>query len=120
MCALFAMLAHDATLAMPPQPTWYHGRDAVATFLRAVALAPRNRWRLLPVSANGQPAFAEYLWNEAAGHYAAEAVTVLTLADDLIADITSFRYPELFARFGLSAHLEPNDAGLEQPPRRWP
>jgi RNA polymerase sigma-70 factor (ECF subfamily) len=99
------MLAHDATVAMPPQPTWYRGRDAVATFLRAAALAPERRWRLVPVTANGQPAFAEYLWNEPAGRFTAEAVTVLTLVDDLIADITSFRYPGLFARFGLPAQL---------------
>jgi RNA polymerase sigma-70 factor, ECF subfamily len=104
--AVVEMLAHDATVAMPPQPTWYQGRDAVATFLRRVALAPGKRWRLLPVSANGQPAFGEYLWNDSAGNFAAEAVTVLTLSDDLIADITSFRYPDLFACFGLPAHLE--------------
>jgi hypothetical protein len=70
----------------------------------------------LPVTANGQPAFAEYLWNERAGHFAAEAVTVLTLTDHLIADITSFRYPGLFARFGLPAQLGPNGGGLEERP----
>jgi hypothetical protein len=32
-------------------------------------------------------------------------VTVLTLEDDLITDITAFRYPDLFARFELPAHL---------------
>jgi RNA polymerase sigma-70 factor (ECF subfamily) len=105
--SMVAMLAHDATIAMPPQPTWYSGRDAVATFLRAVALAAGKRWRLLPVSANGQLAFGEYLWSETTEHFVAEAVTVLTLADALIADITSFRYPELFARFGLPQRLEP-------------
>jgi len=114
--AVVAMLAHDATVAMPPQPTWYQGKDAVATFLRGIALAAGRRWRLLPVTANGQPAFAEYLWNERAGHFAAEAVTVLTLTDHLIADITSFRYPELFARFGLPAQLGPNGGGLEERP----
>ena len=62
--AVVAMLAHQATIAMPPQPTWYRGRDAVATFLRVVAFAPGTRWRLLPVSANGQLAFGEYRWNE--------------------------------------------------------
>jgi len=34
-------------------------------------------------------------------------VTVLTIADNLIADITSFRRPDLFAQFGLPDHLEP-------------
>ena len=43
-------------------------------------------------------------------------MTVLTLTDHLIADITSFRYPELFARFGLPAQLGPNGGGLEERP----
>jgi len=32
-------------------------------------------------------------------------LTVLTLEDDLITDITSFRYPDLFVQFELPAHL---------------
>ena len=105
--AVVAMLARDATIAMPPQPTWYRGRDAVATFLRAVALAAGKRWRLLPAGANGQLAFGEYRWNATAERFVAEALTVLTLADTLIADITSFRGPGLFAHFGLPERLEP-------------
>ena len=104
--SVVAMLAHDATITMPPRPTWYRGQAAVASFLRAVALAADKRWRLLPVNANGQPAFGEYLWNERTQNFVAEAVTVLTIADNLIADITSFRRPDLFAQFGLPDHLE--------------
>jgi RNA polymerase sigma-70 factor (ECF subfamily) len=101
------MLAHDATITMPPQPTWYRGRDAVAIFLRTVALTAGTRWRLLPVSANGQVAFGEYRWHETTGGFVAEAVTLLTIADALVADITAFRGPELFAHFGLPARLQP-------------
>jgi RNA polymerase sigma-70 factor (ECF subfamily) len=104
--SVVAMLAHDATIAMPPRPTWYRGQAAVASFLRAVALAADKRWRLVPVNANGQPAFGEYLWNGRTQNFVAEAVTVLTIADHLIADITSFRRPDLFAQFGLPDHLE--------------
>ena len=105
--SVVAMLAHDAIIAMPPQPTWYRGRDAVATFLRAIALAPGMRWRLLPVSANGQLAFGEYRWNETSKRFAGRAVLVLTIADALIADITAFGSPELFPQFGLPDQLEP-------------
>jgi RNA polymerase sigma-70 factor, ECF subfamily len=105
--AVVALLAHDATIAMPPRPTWYRGRDAVATFLRADALAAGTRWRLLPVSANGQLALAEYRWYETTERFVAEAVSVLTIADALIADITAFRGPELIAHFGLPERLEP-------------
>jgi RNA polymerase sigma-70 factor (ECF subfamily) len=105
--SVVAMLAHDATLTMPPQPTWYRGRDAAMTFLRTVAFAPGRHWRLVPVTANGQPAFGEYRWNEATRHFVGRAVMVLTIADALIADITAFGSPELFANFGLPERLEP-------------
>jgi RNA polymerase sigma-70 factor, ECF subfamily len=104
--AVVAMLAHQATIAMPPQPTWYRGRDAVATFLRTVAFAPGMRWRLLPVSANGQLAFGEYRLNETTKRFTGRAVMVLTIADALIADITAFGSPELFPHFGLPGQLE--------------
>ncbi len=39
-------------------------------------------------------------------HFIAEALTVLTLTDALIADITAFRGPQLFAHFGLPEQLE--------------
>jgi RNA polymerase sigma-70 factor (ECF subfamily) len=104
--AVVALLAHDATITMPPLPNWYRGRDAIAIFLRAVALAPGTRWRLLPVTAGGQIAFGEYRWNETAERFIAEAVTVLTIADALVADITAFRGPGLFAQFGLPERLE--------------
>lgn len=105
--SVVGMLAHDAAIAMPPQPTWYRGRDAVERFLRAVALAPGIRWRLLPVSANGQLAFGEYRWNETTRRFVGRAVMVLTIADGLIADITAFSSPQLLARFGLPEQLEP-------------
>ena len=42
-----AMLADDAALTMPPVPTWYRGREAIAAFLARVPLAGRRRWRLV-------------------------------------------------------------------------
>jgi RNA polymerase sigma-70 factor (ECF subfamily) len=105
--SVVAMLTHDTTITMPPLPTWYRGRAACETFLRSVVLTPGIRWRLRPVIANGQLAFGEYRWNETTGQFVAEAVTVLTLADTLIADITAFRGPVLFAHFHLPEILEP-------------
>ena len=104
--SVVAMLAHDATITMPPQPTWYRGRDAIASFLRAVPLATGARWRLLPAAANGQLAFGEYRWNETTKRFVGRAVMVLTIADALIADITAFGSPELLAHFGLPEQLE--------------
>jgi RNA polymerase sigma-70 factor, ECF subfamily len=106
IAAVVAMLADQATIAMPPQPTWYRGRDAVASFLGAIPFAPGVRWRLLPGSASGQPAFGEYRWDEATQRFAARGILVLTVEGAMIAGITAFGSPELFPDFGLPRQLE--------------
>jgi RNA polymerase sigma-70 factor, ECF subfamily len=103
--SVVAMLAHDVTIAMPPQLTWYRGREAVALFLRTVPLAAGMRWRLVPVGANGQLAFGEYRWNETARRFVGRSIMVLTLADALIVDLTAFGSPALLAHFGLPQQL---------------
>jgi RNA polymerase sigma-70 factor (ECF subfamily) len=102
---LVALLAEDARMTMPPQPSWYQGRDAVATFLGRFPLAPDRRFRLRPISANAQPALAAYWWSDRLAVYEAESILVLTLRGDRIEEITAFRNPELFSRFGLPEHL---------------
>jgi len=102
-----AMLAEDARMTMPPQPSWYQGRDAVATFLRGWPLSPDKRFRLLPTHANGQPALAGYIWDEQTSSFEAESIVVLTLRDDRIEEITAFRTPELFRHFGLPDTYRP-------------
>src|SRR3954452_3594573 len=99
--ALAAKLAEDAALTMPPTPTWYRGRDAIASSLRARPLADRHRWRVIPTRANGQPAFGHYLWTHDAQAFLAREVALLTLDGDQITEITVFREPGLLARFGL-------------------
>ena len=103
--ALAARLTKDAVMAMPPEPTWFHGQDAVAAFLRAVPMQDHYRWRILPTSANGQPAFAHYLWDDDEHAYMAHGIAVLTLEGDRISDMTIWRVPELHARFGLPGRL---------------
>lgn len=89
-------------MTMPPLPSWYRGRDQVAAFLRRYALADIKHWRLLPTSANGQPALAGYLWVEEAGAFMPYCLYVLTLQKGHIEEITAFVKPETFQRFGLS------------------
>jgi RNA polymerase sigma-70 factor (ECF subfamily) len=106
VAAVVAMLAEDATLAMPPQPSWYSGRDAIAAFLQAWPLAEgAPRWRLVPTRANGQPAFGHYGWEVDA--FVPHAISILTLRGSRIEDITIFRTPDALARFGLPPTLEP-------------
>jgi RNA polymerase sigma-70 factor (ECF subfamily) len=87
---------------MPPLPQWYQGKAAIRAFVAATILAgeARSRWRLTPVPANAQPAYAWYRKDEAAGVYRAYAIQVLTFEGELLSDVTTMGYPELFPRFG--------------------
>jgi RNA polymerase sigma-70 factor (ECF subfamily) len=98
--AILAMLAEDATFGMPPYPGWSRGRDAVAdSWLMPSGPSPRLRY--IPVRANGQLALATYLLDREAGGYLPLALDVLTLRGAMIADVTAFRTPAIFPRFGL-------------------
>jgi RNA polymerase sigma-70 factor (ECF subfamily) len=108
--SVVALLTKDATFAMPPQPNWYRGRDAVAAFLPSAPMLAENRWLLRPVRANGQASLGQYLWSEGHQSYLPHAIVVLTFEGELIADVTSFRVPEMFAWFGLPARVAGGDA----------
>ncbi len=99
--ALAELLREDVALEMPPALTWFAGRAAVLRFFAAQALDVPGRFRLVPVTANGQPAFAIYQ-RDSDGAYRADAVTVLTVTPSGIARIVTFRSPGLFALFGLA------------------
>jgi RNA polymerase sigma-70 factor, ECF subfamily len=101
--AIISMLTEDATFSMPPQPAWYRGRDAIEAFLAESAL--RDRWRLVPVRANGHLAFATYSWDAASGRYRAAGVDLLTLRGAGISGVTAFLAPALVSRFGLPDEL---------------
>jgi RNA polymerase sigma-70 factor (ECF subfamily) len=97
--AIAALLAEDATFAMPPYARWWRGRDVIAWF----AAEPVHRY--LPARANGQLANAAYRWDPEEGRYIAEALEVLTLEGTLVREMTAFMTPELFPRFGLPGAL---------------
>jgi RNA polymerase sigma-70 factor, ECF subfamily len=103
--ALAALLTDGAVFAMPPQATWFRGREAVAEFLGTVPMGRGYRWRMIPIRANGQLAFGHYMWSEEVGVFAAHGINVLTLDGDRIAEINLFRDPRAFSRFGLPEEL---------------
>ena len=108
---LVALLKEDATLSMPPVPSWYQGRDAIRHVLSAVLFPPgvHKQWRLTPTRANGQPAFVVYRANEATQSYRAFALQVLTLdnaqSPRQVASLTAFLDPELATSFGFPPQL---------------
>jgi RNA polymerase sigma-70 factor, ECF subfamily len=113
--AILALLADDARFTMPPLPTWYRGRDAIAAFLTRDAL--RDRWRLVPTRASGQLAFGAYAWEPEEGSYTPLTLDVLTLDGALAVEVTSFVAPtthgpdrerfgaDVFGAFGLPRRL---------------
>jgi len=109
---LVALLKEDATLSMPPVPSWYQGREAIRTMLLAAVFpsSVQNRWRLYPTRANGQPAVALYRADEATKSYRAFGIQVITLdasRRDLwqIAEVMAFLGPEFVVSFGFPLQL---------------
>ena len=100
--ALVALLTDDVFIAMPPVPFGYEGRDAVTRYCASLFAAGR-RFDLVPVRANGQPAFGAYLRGPA-GIRHATAFYVLTLAGGQICAITRFEATVL-PWFGLPRSL---------------
>jgi RNA polymerase sigma-70 factor (ECF subfamily) len=100
---ILAMLADDATFAMPPYPEWRRGRDAM-TRSWLMPVGP-GLLRYLPIRANGQLAFGVYAIKPDASSYLPIALDVLTLRGDLIVDVTAFRTPTIFPRFQLPDRL---------------
>jgi RNA polymerase sigma-70 factor (ECF subfamily) len=125
-----AMLAEDATFAMPPLATWFGGTEEIRIFLEGWPLSGSWRWRPIRTTANGQPALAFYAWDEDERAYLPFALNVLTFRGELISDVVAFvaRATEIpatqsygrwvdepmdpnrlfatFERFGLPARLE--------------
>jgi RNA polymerase sigma-70 factor (ECF subfamily) len=95
--ALIDLLRADVELEMPPNPTWFTGRQAVLGFLTNRVLR-HDFFRLVPTSANGQPAAVTYE-RAADGRYVPHGIQVLTLIGNRIARITAFNDPSLVPAF---------------------
>jgi RNA polymerase sigma-70 factor (ECF subfamily) len=135
--AFTAMLAEEATFAMPPLASWYSGREAIAGWARSWPMSGAWRWRAVRVLANAQPALGFYAWSEEDGAYRPFALNVLSFEGERVSAVSAFiarspeprdpevfeRYPDepvdaaalhgVFERFGL-----PPELSGEQQPRR--
>jgi RNA polymerase sigma-70 factor (ECF subfamily) len=102
IAGLVELLAHDATLAMPPAPMWFRGRESIGRFLATVPA--EGRLDLIPLvrtQANGESAVAAYMPAEGGGGPEAYGIMVLTVRKGSITAITGFADPSLFPLFGL-------------------
>ena len=102
--AMVAMLAEEATFAMPPHPHWFRGRDSVIEFITGTG---KPDLRHVITTASGQPAVGWY-WPDAegGGSYVPVSLEVLALDGARVREITAFVQPGLFERFALPARLE--------------
>jgi RNA polymerase sigma-70 factor, ECF subfamily len=105
---LVALLKEDATLAMPPSPSWYQGRAAIRIFVSSTVFAEgglfageaAQRWKLVQTQANGLPAFAIYQ-KIGTNEYQPFGIHVLNFEGNQLAQITSFIDPTLPGYFDL-------------------
>jgi RNA polymerase sigma-70 factor (ECF subfamily) len=128
--AFAAMLAEDATFAMPPLATWWRGRDSIATWAAGFSMNGLWGWKAIVTRANGQPALAFYSWDEGEQAHLPFALNVLTLRGSQVSDVVAFiarsteptdpdayvRYPDqaadpermhaAFGQFGLPERLD--------------
>lgn len=108
---LVSMLTDDAWLTMPPWPLGFRGPAAAAGLLTALVFRGGTlRFRLVPVRANGQQAFACYVSDSTAPApvgqgMAGQGMIVPTLAGGRICGVARFLDNDLLARFGLPASL---------------
>jgi RNA polymerase sigma-70 factor, ECF subfamily len=106
MDGLLRLMRDDVALEMPPHLTWFSGRDDVARFFdRTILRGEAGLYRLVPITANGQPALAAYR-REGDGQYHLHTLQVLTLTPTGVARIVAYLDPTLFVAFDLAPTLE--------------
>jgi RNA polymerase sigma-70 factor (ECF subfamily) len=99
--ALEKALRTDAALEMVPSGTWFAGKATCMQLLRRVIGAP-GTWKMVPTTANGQPAAAAYVLGEDGRHHA-YGIGVLAPTASGIAQILAVGDAGLVERFGLPA-----------------
>jgi RNA polymerase sigma-70 factor (ECF subfamily) len=97
--SLIQLLHERATFAMPPMGVWYAGRESIQRALQNLVFMPGTKWKLVPTSANGQPAFGIYRGERE--NYQAFGLLLPIFAEDKFMQVTAFLSPPLVTRFGL-------------------
>jgi RNA polymerase sigma-70 factor (ECF subfamily) len=88
--ALVALMTDDAWVRMPPLPFEYRGTEAVYRFFTALNAHRQGIDRLVPVRANGQPAWGEYRRDAVTGVLHLTGIEVIGLTGMRICEITRF------------------------------
>ena len=103
--AIVALLTSDAVWEMPPLTAWYRGPAAIGHHLSHRCPVKPGEATLVPVVANGQPAYATYV-RRPDGTREAQFLQVLELGPTGIEHIYAFSDPAVFALFSLPSTYE--------------
>ena len=102
--SLVSLLHEDASISMPPIAMWLKGIEDLAAWYLGFGIGCKGS-RLLPVAANGSPAFAQYRVDHVNGGHEPWSLQVVELSGGRVSHIHHFLDTSLFARFGLPGHL---------------
>jgi RNA polymerase sigma-70 factor (ECF subfamily) len=117
---LILLLHHDAVMSMPPFAMWLMGADDIGTFLLQPTPSLCRGSCLLPVAANGCPAFGQYK-PDPAGGYRPWGLQVLEVSGGRIVGFHCFLDTErIFPAFELPDHLSAPPGRLPAPPGQLP
>ncbi|HJR51149.1 MAG TPA: sigma-70 family RNA polymerase sigma factor, partial [Gemmatimonadales bacterium] len=105
MDALASLLHEDATWNMPPYALWLQTHRDVVAWCLGPGIGCKGS-RLMPITANGSPAFGQYKPSPNGG-LEPWSLQVLELSGDRIAGITFFLdTARFFPMFGLPPHID--------------
>jgi RNA polymerase sigma-70 factor, ECF subfamily len=93
------VLRSDATLEATPFRDWQAGRVMCIHILDTYVLGTPGDWRMIPTTANGQPAAAVY-HRDPAGVLRPDGVVVLTATATGVSRVVKFHDPALVGTFG--------------------
>jgi len=100
---LVSLLHEDVVQSMPPYAMWLQGPDEISRWLLGPGIGCRGS-RLLATAANGSAAFGQYRPDPQGGH-APWSLQVIEVSGNRIVGLHNFLDTNLFATFGLPAHL---------------
>jgi RNA polymerase sigma-70 factor, ECF subfamily len=99
--SLVAVLHEDATMQMPPYLFWPNGRAELGAWYGDPRSQECRGSLMVPLRANGAPAFGQYRPNGPGGSFTPFSIQVLEITDGAIRHIDAFLDARLFPVFGL-------------------
>jgi RNA polymerase sigma-70 factor (ECF subfamily) len=103
--ALLALMTDDIWVRMPPLPFEYRGTEAVHRFFGVIRSLLGRIDHVVPVRANGQPAWGKYTRDAITGSLRLDGVVVIGLDGDRICEFTRFE-TTVAPYFGLPRTLD--------------